>query len=197
MNIQKLIAQTTMALALTLMLAAPAAAATISGNGYRSTNRIRTTLTNMTSVFQNNNVRNKTTTYVAQDSGDNEITKNTGSSENEIETGENKVEAEVTNVGGENVNEGDDCGCPDHEVEAEISDNGAKSRNTIDVRMNHRSTLKQTNRVSNTTKIMVNQNSGDNTIKGNVGSDSNNSILSGPNSAHIDVFSSGGMNHAM
>lgn len=201
MNTKKLLGQSLLSVAMLALVAGPAFASTskISYNGYRSVNRIERTTKVTSSLFQTNLVNNVTKADVDQNTGDNDMDKNTNTGDMTQKTGDNSVHAVVTVLSGENVAEGDDCGCPQEEGDAKITNNGAKSKNTIKSYNVRSSVVKQMNVTNNTTMLKVNQNTGGNSMDKNVGGSEGGDMktTTGDNTVVLDVLYTSASNQSM
>lgn len=114
----------------------------IEGNGAKSRNEIDIRNKQANSIFQNNNTRINNNLDVDSNTGENNANYNTGAGV-DVMTGDVVVEAGILNEAGFNYADVD-CGCV-LDVAGSISENGSKSKNEIDLRLDNDTVATQDN----------------------------------------------------
>lgn len=175
---------------LTGLFAQATFAATISGNGALSKNKV-VEISNCTSkVKQTNNAVVVTSVSQSGKTGKNSNSFNTGGT-NTINTGSVNNTATVTVSGGTNSAAQTDpcCACQQAPSNNLIEDNGALSKNKIVVVNSTYNSVKQTNNLVATTSVSQSGNTGGNSNSFNTGTDGTNSVTTGDvsNTATVTV----------
>lgn len=176
-------------------VATPALASTtieIKGNGAGSDNSAAVQTTNTTTVSQNNTANVNNNIKTDADTGGNKANLNTGGNVG-IQTGNAKVEANVTNDLNKNVANVDCCGASNTEVK--ISGNGAKSDNTVNLTNVNANGVSQNNTANVNNNVKVDAETGDNKAGLNTGGDV--VIKTGNAKAKVDVNTMANVNSAV
>lgn len=136
----------------------------VSGNGTASENTINTTTNNTTTVNQNNNtdITNNVTTNA--NTGSNSTSANSGGTA--INTGDVNTQTNISNKD-INTNHADVSANNQTGTHAVISDNGAKTDNSIKISGNSSTTVTQNNRADITNNVNTNANTGNNRANNN------------------------------
>ena len=148
--------------------------ATIQGNGALSDNTIVIVESDTSVVDQSNSAFIGNSVGVSGNSGGNTANGNTGGDVG-IQTGGVGSTVLVDNKANKNVAETSEC-CPDGNLDAKISGNGALSDNTIIVKDESESILSQENKAVIKNNVEVLGNSGENTAYGNTGPAENDPV---------------------
>src|SRR3989344_2219435 len=144
-NLKKQIISVIAAGTLALQLATPAFASTtlqISGNGSNSDNTTNVTLTQTTTVVQENNAAVTNNVDADADTGKNDANDNTGGDVS-IETGDAETNVDVSNT--LNHNSADVACCLSGDTEVLISGNGTHSDNEVELEQESTTEVFQTN----------------------------------------------------
>ena len=142
--------------------------ATNEGNGADTTNTVTINLSQVTSVFQENDADIHNKVDVDMDTGDNDVLKNTGG-DVEVETGDANADVKVSNDVNYNVAEVDQC-CG-YDLELENSKNGADSTNTVTFGATDSLTTSQENETDIHNKVHVDGETGENNVNENTSGD--------------------------
>ncbi len=174
----------------------PAMAATkikIRGNGADSRNTVTLRMSKKDRLTQINQTISQNIIGIQANTGDNEANKNTGGS-NSIDTGDIITGIIIDNNGSDNQAT-DDCGCPDDDLTVAIKNNGADSKNDVDVHVEYQRLQEQVNFTSHTNLVDLTLNTGDNEANKNTGDEgSDPSINTGDIEIGIDITNQGGDN---
>ena len=168
---KKLIIALALVLGTTVVTASSAHAATISGNGNKSYNKIVVKEWSLDKKVQENEALQGNLVGVQTNSGDNTVKNNTGKhGDNMVTTGDSTVDTTITNAANLNILK-DDCGCQDgsHDHKAVIKNNGNKSTNKIYINDSDTKVVKQENTAVQLNGVFVSTNTGGNTVKNNTG----------------------------
>lgn len=154
----------------------------IAGNGADSTNKVNADVTNTTGLSQTNNADVTNNVNIDAKTGKNTADKNTGGTTS-ISTGDIKVTGDVSNSVNQNVAQvgGGNGGS----FSAEISGNGAESKNTIDLGIDSSVAVAQQNNADISNNVSVDANSGKNSANENTGGDT--SIATGDANVEVGV----------
>lgn len=157
---------------LLFQLATPAFAATtleISGNGADTENAVQVSRTSETNVVQSNNAEIKNDVQSKSDTGSNEANKNTGGGVS-IKTGDADSLVSVENSANSNSVDLENCDC-EGDVEVLISENGADSKNAVDLATSDSTLVAQDNKADIDNKIRTEAETGDNEANKNTSGD--------------------------
>lgn len=154
----------------------------IAGNGADSKNKVDANVSNSTALSQTNVADVNNNVNIDAKTGKNTADKNTGGTTS-ISTGDINVTGNVSNNVNQNVAEigGGNGGS----FSAEISGNGADSKNTIDLGIDSTVAASQSNNADITNNVSVDANSGKNTADKNTGGDT--SIATGDANVSVGV----------
>lgn len=144
LSIKKTLASSFATAAILANMVTPAFGATIevSGNGVESESNVDASISQSTTVVQNNNAQITNTVNVNADTGDVDASRNTGG-DVDVETGDATVDVAVTNTA--NTNSATvDC-CAPSETNVLISDNGDNTRNRVDLDLSNDTQVHQNN----------------------------------------------------
>lgn len=161
----------------------------ISGNGADSKNKVDLDLDNTTKVYQSNEADVRNNVKVDANTGGNKANKNTGG-DVEIETGDADVTVDVTNAVNQNV--ATIGGGAGGSLSAEISGNGADSKNDLKLNLDNDVEILQENVADIKNSVDVDANSGDNQAKKNTGGDV--SIDTGDADVNVEVTNKANFN---
>lgn len=149
----------------------PVSAATysfeVSGNGSNSENEISIEKDRNVQVNQNNNSNIVNDINVSANTGNNEVSDNTGG-EVEVETGDTTIEAVIVNDTNYNEAVVEQCDC-DNEVNVKVSGNGTDSENEVDLEFDNETNVVQNNRSRIRNRLNFDANSGNNDVEDNTG----------------------------
>jgi len=147
-----------------------AAELTISGNGSNSDSDINVNNNSDTTVAQTNTANVRNTVNVNADTGNNSASDNTGG-DVRVRTGDANTDVNVKNILNSNVADVQNCGGCNLNYDLEVSGNGTRSDNKIDVDSDRNVALYQTNNADVDNNVDVNADSGSNDVNDNTGGD--------------------------
>lgn len=162
----------------------------ISGNGAGSNNTIEVSNSNSTGVIQKNDVEVITEVVSVANTGGNTANSNTGGDVT-IDTGKASSTVNVTVSGGSNKATVEPCPC-DNTQSAEISGNGAKSKNKIKQNDSNKTFVGQFNSVGIGTGVLSKAKTGKNTANKNTGGSTG--ITTDNSTSNVDVSVTGPKN---
>jgi hypothetical protein len=125
---------------------------------------------NQNSVVQDNNTKVDNTIKINADTGNNEITDNTGGVIH-METGDVDVESYIHNELNSNTAHVDNCGGCLDDASVWINGNGTDTENEVNLQLANQTQLYQTNSADVDNEVKVDAWSGDNKVEDNTGAD--------------------------
>ncbi len=191
----KKIVATAASAAMFLTALTPSFASTIDinvmGNGFKSHNMVSLLDSNKTSFKQSSSTNADVLIGQEGNTGHNKSNNNTGG-DSTIITGSAVNNTKVKVFGGNNSADLFPCGCQNGSVDVSITDNGAKSHNSVTVNDQSSLNVSQSSKTSAEVMIQESSNTGNNNSSNNTGGSS--TVISGDakNSASVSV--SGGSN---
>ena len=169
-SLQKKVTSAIAAGALLLQVALPVLAQSttlvITGNGAESDSDINVAQTTTTTVVQNNTANISNDVDADADTGNNDANYNTGGAVS-ISTGDAATGVAISNTANSNVAEVN--GCCDADVEVEISENGYKSDNEANLKLNTATNVFQNNSANIKNDVDADSDTGDNDANYNTG----------------------------
>lgn len=155
---------------------ASAASIKISGNGSDSYNRVRYSIRNRLTRVQENEVVHENKIEVKSETGDNEVKDNTGGS-NSLTTGDVSTTVGISNAGGVNTMNGDDCDCVgDDDADIEVTQNGSDSTNRVKYEMRSLFEKLQFNFFGTANDVETDSDTGDNDVEDNTGGEDDGDV---------------------
>lgn len=164
---------------------------TVSGNGYKSTNKVVVKNTKKTKVSQTNTSVVSNSVGVTQNTGGNKANGNTGGDVT-VTSGEASATVSVTNTTGGNNLVWDNCGCVVPDTTVDISGNGSKSTNTVKVYNYDSTKVSQTNSAVISNSVGVTQTTGNN--QANHNTNGSVDVTSGDATADVTISNTTGDN---
>lgn len=165
----------------------------VSGNGWGSWNDVDVHSFKKWELTQSNSQYVGTDIDVYNKTGGNKAKYNTGG-DVKLKTGKIENDVAVVVTGGTNKAHQDECGCQPNSVDVKVKDNGAKTKNEVDVSKKDITEISQSNTSKVHTEIEVKNNSGDNSASGNTGKHSDVVLKTGNIDNDVNVFVGGSSN---
>jgi len=186
------------AFALAINLVAPVASAAeisleISGNGADSNNGSIVSSTNETAVVQSNSASINNSVSAHSNSGGNSASRNTGG-EVSVDTGDSKTLVAIQNSANTNTADVANCGTCGRGADVKISGNGVDSNNLVELKLEDKTQLAQTNSGSIVNAVSAGSNTGENKANSNTGGDV--TVTTGSALTHVDLETEANSNWA-
>lgn len=159
----------------------------IDGNGAESDNRVRLNLRRSFRFNQQSRSDNSISVGNYANTGGNTIRSTTGDGDSANTTGNVMQDTTVRIHGSINALEVP-CGCEEDSVHVDVSDNGYRSDNSVNIRSEHRVEIEQRNESNNDITVENAANTGENSIRGTTGDgDAENDTGDVEQTVHIAV----------
>ncbi|MCA9397925.1 hypothetical protein KC573_03770 [candidate division WWE3 bacterium] len=167
----------------------------VNQNGSSTDNGVNIDYTNESTVNQNNNTTVTNTVNMDANTGENQVSENTGTGVN-VQTGAVSTTATVSNIAGSNAASLDNCsnGCGENLVGIGVSGNGSNSDTHLNGDFTNTNTINQQNTGSIENKTVIDANTGNNSANQNTGGAV--SIKTGSISGSVDYNNVYGSNTA-